>query len=391
MLPKRDYYEVLEIKKGASESEIKKAFRQLAKKYHPDLNASNSAAAEKFKEVNEAYEVLSDAKKKAKYDQFGHAGVDPSYADGNAGTGFGGFSDFGMDLGDIFENIFSGFGGFGGRNNSSRTQNIPQKGENVEITIGLSFMEAALGTKKTIKCNRRETCGTCGGTGTAKGHSAKTCTDCNGTGVVRVTQRTPFGTVASTRTCNRCCGAGTIIEKPCHECGGRTTIQKNATLNINCPAGIDDRQAFVVPEQGHAGFKGGPNGDLEIVVRVEKHEIFSRDGYDVFCELPLTFTQLVFGGEIIVPTITGKVKYTIAEGTQPGTTFRLKNKGIPYVNSHGYGDAYIKVTVEVPKNLNTKQKSLLQEFSDSLKNGKHYTKSKSFFEKLKHDLKDTFT
>jgi molecular chaperone DnaJ len=391
-LAKRDYYEVLEVNKNATETEIKKAFRKLAKQYHPDLNAGNQAATEKFKEVNEAYEVLSDSEKKARYDQFGHAGVDPSYSGGggSAGAGgFGGFSDFGVDLGDIFENMFGGFGGFGG-GNRTRNQNIPTKGENIEITIGLTFMEAALGTKRTIKFSRQETCPQCAGTGAEKGQPPSTCKDCKGTGTTKVVQRTPFGVISSSRVCQRCGGAGVFIDHPCHNCSGSGNIQKKVSIDVSCPAGIDNRQIFIVRNQGHAGHKGGPNGDLEVLARVESHPIFTRDGNDIHCELPLKFSQLTLGDEITVPTISGKAKYSIAEGTQPGTTFRLKGKGIPYTNGRGCGDAYVKVSVEIPRNLNAKQKELLQELSDSLKNEKNYTKRKGFFGKLKEDFKDTF-
>ncbi|MDR2817337.1 MAG: molecular chaperone DnaJ [Oscillospiraceae bacterium] len=393
-MPKRDYYNVLGINKNASEAEIKKAFRRLAKQYHPDMNAGDKAAAEKFKEVNEAYEVLSNSEKKARYDQFGHAGVDPSYSgSGNTSTGFGGFGnfgDFGMDLGDIFENMFSGFGGFGG-GGRHKNQNIPLKGTSVEVTIGLTFMEAALGTKKTIEFTREELCNACSGSGSEGGGSPAACSNCGGTGTIKVTQRTPFGVISTSRACTRCGGSGAVIDHPCSRCSGRGTVQKSVSLEINCPAGIDNRQVFVIKNQGNAGHKGGPAGDLEVLVRVEKHQIFSRDGYDVHCELPLRFSQLVLGDTITVPTITGKVAYSIAEGTQPGTTFRLKGKGIPHTNGRGSGDEYVKVVIEVPRNLNTKQKEMLREFSDSLKTEKNYAKRRNFFERLKDDFKDAFT
>ena len=389
-MAKRDYYEVLGINKNASQDEIKKAFRTMAKKYHPDLNANNKDAAEKFKEVNEAYEVLSDQNKKARYDQFGHAGVDPSYSAGSSGGaggfgGFGGFGDFGVDLGDIFGSMFGGFGGFG---SSARTRNpnAPKKGQNIEVTIGLTFLEAALGAKKTIKFTRTESCSACSGSGCASGSKPVKCSECGGVGAVNVTQRTPFGMVSTTKTCPKCHGSGSLINNPCKSCGGSGVRQKSVSLDVNCPAGIDDKQIFVIKGQGNTGYKGGPNGDVEVLVRVTKHEIFSRDGYDVYCEVPVTFTQLALGDSIVVPTIDGKVQYSIAEGTQPGTTFRLKGRGIPFTSGRGRGDEYIRVNIEVPKGLNSKQKEKLREFADSLQDGKNYTKRKSFFEKLKDEF-----
>ena len=388
-MAKRDYYEVLGINKNASQDEIKKAFRTMAKKYHPDLNANNKDAAEKFKEVNEAYEVLSDQNKKARYDQFGHAGVDPSYSAGSGGAGgfggFGGFGDFGVDLGDIFGSMFGGFGGFGS-SGRTRNPNAPKKGQNIEVTIGLTFLEAALGAKKTIKFTRTESCSACSGSGCASGSKPVKCPECGGAGAVNVTQRTPFGMVSTTKTCPKCHGSGSLINNPCKSCGGSGVRQKSVSLDVNCPAGIDDKQIFVIKGQGNAGYKGGPNGDVEVLVRVTKHEIFSRDGYDVYCEVPVTFTQLALGDSIVVPTIDGKVQYSIAEGTQPGTTFRLKGRGIPFTNGRGRGDEYIRVNIEVPKGLNSKQKEKLREFADTLQDGKNYTKRKSFFEKLKDEF-----
>ena len=386
---KRDHYEVLGINKNASADEIKKAYRKKAKEYHPDMNPDNKEAAEKFKEVNEAYEVLSDSQKKAAYDNFGHAGVDPSYGAGNygaggysAGSGFGGFRGF-EDIGDIFENIFGG-GGF----SSSRSRNVnsPMRGDDILVNINISFIEAALGCKKTISFNRKEKCHACNGSGAKKGSSPQTCQTCQGTGQIRMQQRTPFGSVSTSRTCHVCGGKGTIIKDPCPECHGMGKNIKNVKMEVNVPAGIDDGQTFILRSQGDSGNNGGPSGDLGVKVRVMKHEIFTRDGYDVYCEIPLTFTQAVFGEEVTVPTIDGKVKYMINEGTQPGTTFRLRNKGIPYVNGKGRGDQYVKVNIEVPRNLNNKQKEQLKAFEATLNSDKNYTKRKSFFEKLKDFL-----
>ena len=380
---KRDYYEVLGLNKNASADEIKKAYRKKAKEYHPDINPNNKEAAEKFKEVNEAYEVLSDNQKKSAYDNFGHAGVDPSYGAGTSagGSGFGGFGGFG-DIGDIFENIFGG----GFSSSRSRNVNSPTKGDDIVVNVSVSFIEAALGCKKNISFTRKENCSACSGTGAKKGTSAQTCPTCNGTGQIRVEQRTPFGAISTTRTCHTCNGKGKIVKEPCPSCHGIGKVVKNVKMDVNIPAGIDDGQTFVLRNQGDSGNNGGPSGDLGVKVRVAKHELFRREGYDVYCELPLTFTQAVFGEEVVVPTIDGKVKYTIGEGTQPGTTFRLRNKGIPYVNGKGRGDQYVKVNIEVPRNLNSKQKEQLRAFEMSINSDKNYAKRKSFLEKLKDFL-----
>lgn len=383
MPEKRDFYEILGVNKSASIDEIKKAYRKKAKQYHPDLNPNNKEAAEKFKEVNEAYEVLSDSQKKAAYDQFGHAGVDPSYGASGGGygssSGFGGFSGF-SDIGDIFENIFGG--GFSS-SSRARSANSPLRGNDVLINVNLSFLEAALGCSKSVSFSRKEKCSACGGSGAKAGTSPQTCPTCNGTGQIRMDQRTPFGIISTSKTCHNCNGKGTIIKTPCSVCHGMGKTVKNVKMNVDIPAGIDDGQTFVLKSQGDSGSNGGPNGDLGVKVSVAKHELFKRDGYDVYCELPLTFTQAVFGEEVTVPTIDGKVKYTISEGTQPGTTFRLRNKGIPYINGKGRGDQYVKVNIEVPKNLNSKQKELIKAFEASLNSEKNYTKRKSFLDKLK--------
>jgi molecular chaperone DnaJ len=381
---KRDYYEVLGVEKGASEDEIKKAYRKVAKKYHPDLNPGDKEAEAKFKEVGEAYEVLSNPEKRARYDQFGHAGVDPSYGAGAGGAGaYGGAGGFGFDdLGDIFDSFFGGgFGGFGG-GGGSRNPNGPVRGNDLRSSIVLSFLEAAKGCTKRLKISRLETCKTCGGTGAKNADAIKTCPDCHGSGQVRVTQRTPFGVINSTRTCSKCSGKGKIISDPCTACNGLGRVRVNKTIEVNIPAGIDDGQTFAVSGQGDMGINGGPAGNLNVNVSVRPDPIFDRDGFDVWCEIPITFTQAVFGDEVVVPTIDGKVKYSIHEGTQPGTTFRLKNKGIPLINGRGRGDQYVKVTIEVPKNLSAKQKDLLKQF-EGASSEKNYEKRKGFFDKLK--------
>lgn len=370
---------MLGVSKGCSEEELKKAYRKLAKQYHPDLNPDNKDAEEKFKEVGEAYEVLSDKEKRAKYDQFGHAGVDPSYGGGGYGGGFGGFGGGGFDVGDIFESFFGG--GFGG---SARTRNpnAPIRGNDISVQITLSFMEAAKGCTKEISIQRLERCASCNGSGAAPGTSTETCSACNGSGQVRVQQRTPFGVIQSSRPCDKCGGKGKIIKTPCSACRGLGRVRRSIKTTVNVPAGIDDGQTFILSGQGDNGVNNGPSGDLQITVSIRPDPIFERDGYDVWCEIPVTFAQAALGDELTVPTIDGKVKYNIPEGTQPGTTFRLRGKGINYVNGRSRGDQYVKVVVEIPKNLNSKQKEALKHF-DSLGSDKNYEKRKSFFDKLK--------
>ena len=334
----------------------------MAKKYHPDLNPGDKTAEANFKEVNEAYEVLSDKNKKARYDQFGHAGVDPNYGAGGAGSGFGGaggfggFGDFG-DLGDIFGSFFGGFGG--GR---SADPNAPRRGGDASASVNLSFEEAAKGCKKTIKVTKIENCHNCGGSGAEKGTGTKTCPACHGTGQIRVTQRTPFGQMQTTRVCDQCRGSGKIIEKPCKSCAGKGRIRRTKEQTVDIPAGIDDGQVITLRGGGDAGANGGPNGDLHINVNVRPHPIFERDGFDVYCEVPITFSQAALGSEITVPTLDGKVKFTIHEGTQPGDEFKLKGKGIQRLRYSGRGDQYVKIKVEVPKNLSKSQKEILKNF-----------------------------
>ena len=385
MAEKRDYYEVLGVSRQATDDEIKKAYRTLAKKYHPDLNPGDKEAEAKFKEAGEAYEVLSNAEKRRRYDQFGFAGVDPSYTAGAGGYGgAGGAQGFGFDdIGDIFESFFGG-GGFSGFGGSTRTRNpnAPIKGSNVEITIPLFFMEAVKGCQKTITIKRLEVCSDCGGTGTEKGSAVETCPDCHGSGQVTVQQRTPFGVMQTVRTCPHCGGKGKIIKNPCKKCGGKGRVRVTRKLDINIPAGIDDGQTFLVRGQGDHGINNGPAGDVAVTVTVRPDPLFERDGFNIWCEVPITYTQAVLGDEITVPTVDGKVSYIVPEGTQSGTVFRLRNKGVSYVNGGGRGDQYVKVSIEVPKNLSSKQKELLKEF-DKLSSDKNFEKRKGFFDKLK--------
>ena len=363
MADKRDYYEVLGVDKSASDDEIKKAYRKTAKMYHPDLHPGDAEAEAKFKEANEAYEVLSDADKKAKYDRFGHAGVDPNYGAGQGGFGggFGGGMDF--DLGDIFSSFFGG--GFGGGTQRSNP-NAPQRGSDIQTGITISFEEAAKGCKKTIDIQRIEVCDECSGSGAAKGTTTQTCPDCNGRGQVMTQQRTPFGVIQSAKSCPRCHGKGTIIPTPCNKCKGNGRIRRTVKQDINVPAGIDDGQVFSVRGMGNKGVNGGPAGDLRVGVNVRPHPFFERDGYNVWCEVAISFAQAALGDELMVPTLDGKVRYSIPAGTQPGSVFKLKDRGIPNVNGRGKGDQLVKIIVEVPRKLTEKQKELIKELNNEL-------------------------
>lgn len=378
---KRDYYEVLGVDKSVSDDELKKAYRKMAKKYHPDLNPGDKQAEQKFKEVNEAYEVLSDKEKRARYDQFGHAGVDPNFGAGGSGGAYGGgfTGDFG-DLGDIFNSFFGGGFGTGGRRSNP---NAPRRGNDTAAVVNLSFEEAAKGCRKTVKVTRIENCKECGGSGAEKGTTAKTCPVCHGVGQVSATQRTPFGVMQTQKVCDNCHGSGKIIDKPCHVCAGKGRIRHTVEQTVDIPAGIDDGQIINVRGGGDAGANGGPSGDLRINVNVRPHPIFERDGYDVYCEIPITFTQAALGAEVIVPTLDGKVKLNIHEGTQPGDEFKLRGKGIQRLRYSGRGDQYVKVAVEVPKDLTKAQKDKLKEF-ESLCGEKNYKKRKSFTDKIKN-------
>jgi len=375
---KRDYYDVLGVGRDASDTDIKKAYRKLAKQYHPDVNPGDSEAEAKFKEVNEAYEVLSDPQKRSRYDQFGHAGVDPN-GFSSAGAGFG---DFGFgDISDIFETFFGG-SGFG---RSSRSRTGPQKGADLKYSVTILFEEAAFGVEREIVINRNETCETCKGTGAKKGTTPEKCSHCNGTGQVQYRQNSPFGQFITTRTCDACHGEGKIIKDPCTECKGKGKVRKNVKIMLNIPAGIDDGQTISLRGEGDHGLRGGPPGDLFVTVNVKPHPIFKRQGNDVVCEIPITFVQAALGAELEVPTLDGKVKYNLPEGTQTGSIFRLKGKGIPYLRGSGRGDQYVKVEIDVPKKLNDRQKALLREFAE-ISGDEVYERRKNFFEKMKDAL-----
>ena len=387
MAEKRDYYEVLGIGKNATDAEIKSAYRKLAKKYHPDLNPGDKEAEEKFKEVNEANDVLSDPQKRQRYDQFGFAGVDPNYAAANGG-GAGGFGGGfgGMDLGDIFGDIFGGgfgggFSGFGG-GSSTRTANVPRKGHDIQASVILTFEEAAHGCSKKITINRQDTCPDCGGTGAAKGTSPETCPDCGGRGYVVTQQRTPFGVMQSQQPCSHCGGRGTIIRNPCKTCRGTGKTAARKSLEINIPAGIDDDQNIALRGQGDAGSNGGPAGDVIVHVTVKADPMFERDGYDVTIHVPITFSQAVLGDDVEVPTVDGRIVQHIPEGTQSGTTFRLRGQGIQYLNGRGRGDQYVIVDVEIPKKVTRAQREALKAFEDSMKED-NYEKRKGFFKNLR--------
>jgi molecular chaperone DnaJ len=360
---KRDYYEVLGLSKSATEADIKKAYRKLAKEHHPDLNPGDKDAEARFKEINEAYEVLSDSEKKAKYDQFGHAAFDPAYGAGGAG-GAGGFSGDFSGFGDIFSDIFGGgFGDiFGG---GGRTRNGPTRGESIRVSITISFEEAAFGAAKDIVINRVEECDSCHGSGSAPGTTPEVCPDCRGSGTVRSQQRTPLGVFATTTSCPKCGGTGKIIHQPCPNCRGSGSMRKQRKVSINIPAGIDEGQTISLKGQGQMGKNGGAAGDLLITVDIRPHHIFRRDGNSVLYTMPISFVQAALGDEVEVPTLDGKVKYTIPEGTQTGTVFRLKGKGIPYLRGSGRGDQFVTVNVEVPKALTAEQKDILRRFGET--------------------------
>ena len=369
---KRDYYEVLGINKGASDDEIKKAYRKLAKQYHPDMNPGDKDAEAKFKEVNEAYAVLSDPDKRAKYDQYGHAAFDPSA--GFGGFGEADFGDFGFDIGDIFSSFFGGSSRGSGRRG-------PVRGDDISVRMTLSFNEAVFGAKKEVSYQRVQRCSECGGTGAAKGTSPKTCPSCNGSGQVRTQQRTPFGVMQSTRTCDNCGGTGKVVDTSCKKCRGNGFERVTKKLEVNIPAGIDNGERVVIRGKGSDGANGGSAGDLIIVISVRNDDIFERDGSDIYCEVPITFAEATLGAEIDIPTLEGKIKYTIPEGTQSGTKFTLKQKGVQNPRYKTKGNLYVTVVVEVPKNLNAEQKNLLSKFADSCKE-KNYAKREKFFKKL---------
>ena len=385
MADKRDYYEVLGLQKGATDAEIKSAYRKLAKKYHPDLNPDNPEAEAKFKEINEANDVLSDPDKRARYDQFGHAGVDPSYAGGaggySYGGGFGGFD--GVDLGDIFDSIF------GGGTTRRSSPNSPKRGSDITVNLDISFMEACKGLSHEIEITRAENCDSCNGSGAKAGTTAKTCPDCHGKGYVTTTQRTILGSMSSQSPCRKCGGTGKVIETPCPNCNGGGKVQKRKKVMVNIPAGIDNGMVLNIRGEGNSGSNGGAKGDLKVRITVRKDPLFERRDYDIWVELPISYTQAALGDEVTVPTRDGNVTYRIPEGTQPGDVLRLRGKGVQRLQREGRGDMMVRIVIEVPKKLTKAQKDLLLQLEDQM-NEKNFEKKSSFMDKLKklgEDLK----
>ena len=383
-MSKRDYYEVLGVSKTATQDELKKAYRKLARKYHPDLNKDNEEAAEKFKECNEAYSVLSDDQKRAQYDQFGHAAFENGGMGGGGGFGgaggFGGFGGSGME--DIFDMFFGGQGGRGG----NRAKSGPQRGADLRFDLEISFEEAAFGLEKEINLYRDETCDHCHGEGAEPGSKVESCPECNGTGYVRFTQNTMFGQMVNERPCSRCKGEGKIISEPCKECRGKGTVKRNKKLKVKIPAGVDNGSRLRVSGEGEAGAKGGPSGDLYVYLYVKPHKFFERDGTTVLCEVPINIVQATLGADIKVPTLDGQVTMKVPEGTQPGKILRLKGKGIPSLRGGSRGDQLVRIKVVVPTKLSDKQKDALRKFADISKDNIN-PEEKSFMDKVKDFFK----
>ena len=384
MADKRDYYEVLGVEKGASADEIKKAYRTLAMKYHPDRNPGDKEAEEKFKEVGEAYEVLSDDDKRARYDQYGFAGVDPNYAAGAGGAGFGGFNGAGFggfgDFGDIFSDLFGGGSGSARRSGASSAR----RGENVMARLDLTFEEAAFGCDKEVSAPRIENCAVCNGTGSADGN-IETCPKCHGTGQEQVIQNFMGMQMRSTVPCSQCGGKGKIIKNPCSTCKGKGKVRRTNKVVVKIPAGVNEGQSVRVRGAGNVGTGGAPNGDLLAEVHIKPHKLFKRREFDVYCEVPISFAQAALGAEIEVPTLDGKVTYTIPEGTQTGREFVLRGKGIPQVgNPKLRGDHHFTVVVETPTKLTNEQKELLRQFDGTV--SKNVTPKRKGFQDILNDF-----
>lgn len=379
----KNYYDILGVNKNASDDEIKKAYRSLAKKYHPDLNPGNQEAAEKLKEVNQAYSVLSDKTKKQNYDTYGSENGPQGFGGfggGGFGSGFGGFggADFG-DFGDIFSNIFGG--AFGGSSRSSRRANMQSQGADIQVKMKLSFVEAAFGVKKNINLNRSETCPHCKGTGAKNGTEFTTCTKCSGSGTVRQAQNTPFGQVISEGVCPDCHGTGKKIKEKCSNCNGNGITRENRNIEINIPGGIANDQVLTLRGQGEAGRNGGPAGDMQILIQVEPHKLLKREGYDVYVDVPISFTEAILGAKVKIPGIDETLELTIPELTQTGTILTVKGKGIKILNKNSYGDLYAKITVEMPKSLDKKEKQIIADLEKSISKNQ-YAKKKAFNDKL---------
>lgn len=379
-MAEKNYYDILGVSTNASDDEIKKAYRNLAKKYHPDLNPGNAEAAEKLKEVNQAYSVLSDKTKKQNYDTYGNENGPQGFGGFGSGGGFSGF-DFGsggFDFGDIFSNMFGG--AFGGRS-SSRSASMQQQGADIQVKMKLSFVEAAFGCRKNINITRSETCSHCKGTGARNGTDFEKCSKCSGTGTVRKTQSTPFGQVVSEGVCPDCRGTGKKIKEKCPHCSGNGVTRENRNIEINIPGGIQSEQVLTLRGQGEAGRNGGPAGDMQILILVEPHKLLKREGYDVFVDVPVSFTDALLGAKVKIPGINETLELVVPELTQTGTILSIKGKGTKILNKNGYGDLFAKIVVEMPKSLSRKEKELVKNLADSIGNNE-YSKKKAFTDKL---------
>lgn len=377
----RDFYEILGVSRDADDAAIKQAYRKLAKKYHPDMNKGEKAkeAEEKFKEVNEAYSVLSDAEKRRQYDAMGHEAFQQAASGAGPGPGaggFGGFGGFGGGFGDIFETIFGG--GFGGA--SSRNTNAPKRGRTLRYDVGIDLEEAFTGVEKELRIGRNEACPTCHGSGAKPGTSPETCPNCHGSGQVQTVQQTPLGRFMNVQTCPQCGGTGKIIQTPCEDCKGKGVKHVQRKIKVKIPAGIDVGQVITLQGEGEAGKNGGPNGDVQVVVNVRPHRLFDRDGADLYLDLDISYARAALGGDIVVPTINGSVKYHVPETTKPGTVFRLKGQGMPRLRSTIRGDLYVKINIEMPKKFTERQKELLRELGDMDED--RHEKGKGVFDKI---------
>lgn len=382
-MAEKNYYDILGVNKNASDDEIKKAYRSLAKKYHPDLNPGNAEAAEKLKQVNEAYSVLSDKTKRQNYDTYGNENGPQGFGGsgfGGFGSGFGGFSsgDF-SDFGDIFSNIFGGAFGGGSSRRSRRAEQT--QGSDIQVKMKLSFPEAAFGCRKSVNLTRTETCSYCNGSGAKNGTEISTCSRCKGSGTIRQTQNTLFGQVVSESVCPDCHGTGKMIKEKCPHCGGSGVTRQNRTIELNIPGGVDNDQVLTLRGQGEAGRNGGPNGDIQILIQIEPHKLLKREGYDVYVDVPITFTEALLGAKVKIPGINETIELTIPELTQSGTILTVKGKGVKILNKNSYGDLYAKIIIELPKSLDRSSKQLIQELDSGISKNQ-YSRKKSFNDKL---------
>ena len=382
-MAEKNYYDILGVNKNASDDEIKKAYRSLAKKYHPDLNPGNAEAAEKLKQVNEAYSVLSDKTKRQNYDTYGNENGPQGFGGsgfGGFGSGFGGFSsgDF-SDFGDIFSNIFGGAFGGGSSRRSRRAEQT--QGSDIQVKMKLSFAEAAFGCRKSVNLTRTETCSYCNGSGAKNGTEISTCSRCKGSGTIRQTQNTLFGQVVSESVCPDCHGTGKMIKEKCPHCVGSGVTRQNRTIELNIPGGVDNDQVLTLRGQGEAGRNGGPSGDIQILIQIEPHKLLKREGYDVYVDVPITFTEAILGAKVKIPGINETIELTVPELTQSGTILTIKGKGVKVLNKNSYGDLYAKIIIELPKSLDRSSKQLIQELDSGISKNQ-YSRKKSFNDKL---------